>query len=151
MTGYDSVLFDSNILVYAHNLDSPFYKKAKELHEQVVYKNLKGVVANQNLLEFYSTITNSKLVSNPQTAQKAHRSCLAYLKAGFKIIYPKQDDLQNALYLAEKANISGRKIFDLYLVATMLSNGIDTIYTANDKDFKDFPQIKAINPFLVAQ
>ena len=106
------------------------------------------MIANQNLLEFYSTITNSRLVSRPQTAQKAHRSCLAYLKSGFKIIYPKENDLQNTLYLAEKESISGRKIFDLYLIATMLSNNVDTIYTANEKDFKDFSEIKAINPFI---
>jgi len=148
MTGYEPILFDSNILVYAHNLYSPFYKKAKELHKQVVFKSLKGVVAIQNLLEFYATITSPKLVGNRQVPKNAHRSCLVYFKAGFRIIYPKHDDLQNALYLAEKNNISGKKIFDLYLVATMLSNGIETIYTANDKDFKDFSEIKAVNPFV---
>lgn len=147
MTGYEPILFDSNILVYAHNLYSPFYKRAKELHEQVVFKNLKGAVAIQNLLEFYATITSPKLVGNRQAPKNAHRSCIVYLNAGFKIIYPKQDDLRNALYLAEKKNISGKKIFDIYLVATMLSNGINTVYTANDKDFKDFSEIKAINPF----
>jgi predicted nucleic acid-binding protein len=41
----------------------------------------------------------------------------------------------------------GRRIFDAYLAATMLSNGINIIYTANDNDFEIFKEIEVVNPF----
>lgn len=141
------VLFDSNILVYAYNLDSPFYNKATELHRKVVGEELDAVVAVQNLLEFFSTITNPSRINKPQNPQTAKKSCLAYFGSGFKIIYPKEDGLEMALDLAKEHDIKGRKIFDVYLVATMLSNGIGTIYTANEQDFEVFDEIEVINPF----
>lgn len=141
------VLFDSNILVYAHNLDSPFYQKARELHERVVFKGLAAAVSVQNLLEFYSVITDSKRIEKVEEPQIAQKYCMAYLEAGFQIIYPKAGDFERVIKLVSKIKIKSRKIFDVYLVATMLSNGIRTIYTANDRDFEMFSEIKAVNPF----
>lgn len=141
------VLFDSNILVYAHNLNSPFYQKAKELHEKVVFGGLAAAVSVQNLLEFYSIITDSKRIEKVVEPQIAQKHCLAYLEAGFQIIYPKAGDFEMVTKLVSRTKIKGRKIFDVYLVATMLSNGIKTIYTANERDFEMFGQIKVVNPF----
>ena len=83
----------------------------------------------------------------PLSAQEANRVIRDYLDSPFQIIYPQKEDINTALYFAQERKIKGRKIFDLYLIATMLSNGVDTIYTANDKDFKIFKEIKAVNPF----
>src|SRR3989338_1161472 len=38
-------------------------------------------------------------------------------------------------------------IFDYYLAATMLDNGINRILTINTKDFSKIPGIEAVNPF----
>lgn len=38
-------------------------------------------------------------------------------------------------------------VFDAYLVATALSNDIDTIATDNTRDFKKFSDLNIINPF----
>ena len=140
------VLFDSNILVYAHNLDSPFYNKATDLHRKVISGELNAAVAVQNLLEFYSVITDPKRIAKAKNPGIARKYCLAYLKAGFKIIYPQAGDFEKMLGLGSKKQIKSQKIFDVYLVATMLSNGIRTIYTANERDFEMFGEIRAVNP-----
>jgi len=44
-------------------------------------------------------------------------------------------------------SIRGGKIFDLFLAATMFDNGVRTIYTENEGDFKGLPGIEVINPF----
>ena len=141
------ILFDTNILVYVHNRVSPYHKIAYSLETEVLKGKLSAVIAVQNILEFYSTITNSQKLNLPLSSQEAGRVIRDYLASPFQIIHPHAGDFDRALYFAIERKIKGRKIFDLYLVATMLSNGIDTIYTANDKDFKDFSEIKAINPF----
>src|SRR3990167_5138354 len=117
----DVVLFDTNILVYARDLESPNYQKAKELQDAVNEGVLNAVITPQNLLEFYSVITNQAKSKKADSPKEAIVEIKKYLR--------------------------GRKIFDVYLVATMLSNGIKTIYTANERDFEMFGEIKVVNPF----
>jgi predicted nucleic acid-binding protein len=43
--------------------------------------------------------------------------------------------------------VTGQRIFDVFLVATMMDNQVRTLYTQNTKDFSRFTDIQAINPF----
>lgn len=142
------VLFDTNILVYVHNHASPYHRTAYSLEAEVLKRSLSAAISIQNLLEFYSTATNPKLLTMPLTAQQAKQVIHDYLNSAFQLIYPREDDLYTTLELASKRDVKGRKVFDVHLVATMLSNGISTIYTGNDKDFKMFKEIKVVNPFI---
>jgi len=47
--------------------------------------------------------------------------------------------------LIEKYSPKSQSIFDYFLVATMLDNGIYGIYTADSEHFKQFDSIKIIN------
>ena len=141
------ILFDTNVLVYVHNRASSFHKIAYSLETEVLRGNLQAAISIQNILEFYSTITNPQRVNLPLSGQEANRVIRDYLDSPFQIIYPQKEDINTALYFAQERKIKGRKIFDLYLIATMLSNGINIIYTGNDKDFQIFKEIKAVNPF----
>ena len=140
------VLFDSNVLVYAHNLDSPFYLQSRELHQRVIYGELRAAVAFQNLLEFYSVITNPNIVESAKSSDEAKNLCLNYATY-FEVISPKEIVLGTTLAMAQNQKVIGRKIFDTFLVATMLANGIDTIYTNNERHFEMFKEIEAVNPF----
>ena len=143
----DWVLFDTNILVYAHDGKSPFYKKAKRLQELVNDGKLKAAITPQNLLEFYSTITNRAKYKNSVTPKEATLEIKRFLISPFELIVLIGNELLTVMYLIDGKNILGRRIFDVYLVATMLSNGIKTIYTANEQDFASFSEIKVVNPF----
>jgi predicted nucleic acid-binding protein len=46
----------------------------------------------------------------------------------------------------EWGNISLQEIFDLQLLATMLSNNITRLYTYNQQDFSKFKEIEALIP-----
>jgi predicted nucleic acid-binding protein len=50
--------------------------------------------------------------------------------------------------LLEKYQVTADKIFDLYLVATMLSHEITSLTTDNERDFIKVHEIKVFNPFL---
>ena len=141
------ILFDTNILVYVHNVESPNHQIAYQLESQVIKEKLEAAVSSQNLTELYATITNPSKISKPVIPAEAKRIINDYLNSSFQIIYPKEDDLKLALSLVSDKKVVGRKIFDVYLVATMLSNSINTIYTNNDKDFQIFDNIKVVNPF----
>ena len=141
------VLFDTNILVYAHNVSSSFHKQARQLHEEVIFGKLGAVVAPQNLLEFYSNITNPNRIERAVSQSKALEEVKNYLASGFKLIFPRGDEMDITLSIIRDRSVLDRQIFDAYLVATMLSNGVNTVYTHNEKDFTIFKEIKVINPF----
>lgn len=48
---------------------------------------------------------------------------------------------------AKENNIRAQEFFDVLIVATMLDNDIDTIYTANEDDFSKYNEINVYNPF----
>lgn len=148
MTGYDDVvLFDTNILVYSYDVYYPNHQIAKKLRDAVNEGELKAAIAPQNLLEFYSTITNVAKNERSISPKEAILEIKKFLISPFELIVLSGKELIVVLHLLQDKNIIGRKIFDVYLVATMLSNGIKTIYTANVRDFEMFSEIKAINPF----
>lgn len=141
----EPVLLDSNILVYAHNRSSPFHKKCLELAKSAAEGGIQANLAHQNLLEFYSVITNPRRIENPISYHDARKLVANYYDSPFLIIYPTPETFEIALKLASVQAVKNSKIFDVYLAATMLSNDISTIITANAADFKGFPDIRIID------
>lgn len=68
-----------------------------------------------------------------------------YSNSPFRIIYPNINTSSVFSELFQKRPAKGGKIFDVFLAATMLSNNIPTIITANTKDFEGFLNIKIID------
>lgn len=142
MIASDPLLIDTNILVYAHNQDSPFHKKCLALITAVLEGQLRGILAQQNLLEFFSIITDKKRITKPLTPLKAQELLEYYLRVPFRIITPNNMSIQIFSTLCRKNKIKNGQAFDAYLVATMLSYQIKNIVTINVKDFKLYNEIR---------
>lgn len=138
-------LCDSNILVYAYDSTSPYHLKAKRfLEEKTKIKGEIGITP-QVLLEFFGVVTQKvKQPLNVETASELIKE-IANNK-NIVCLYPRQATYLRTLELAKKYKILGRDIFDAYLVATMLDNGVGLIYTRNLKDFEKFSEITALDP-----
>ena len=136
------MLIDSNILIYALNIKSDKHKAARHFLKQN-YKNL--YIAQQNVLETLRVITHSKFPNVLLPIKAVDK--IEKLAVGFNLITPKAETYLIALDLISKYKISGNRIFDAYLVATMLSNGITRIATDNVKDFAIYRGIEVVNPF----
>lgn len=52
------ILFDTNVLVYAHDVASRFHYESAALLLQVFQCNIQGVLAEQNIIELYRILTN---------------------------------------------------------------------------------------------
>lgn len=137
------MLVDSNILVYAVNRSSPKHKIA-QFFLQNNTSNL--AVAHQNILEALRVLTHPKFPS-PMKIQDALKAINSITKT-CRVVYPEGKAYHITLLLIDKNKPVSDQIFDTYLVATALSNGIDTIATDNTRDFKKFKEIKLLNPFL---
>jgi len=61
-------------------------------------------------------------------------------------IYPGPDIIERSLELLRRYEITRQEIFDLQLVATMLSNNVTRLYTFNQEDFSKYKEIEVIVP-----
>lgn len=137
------MLVDTNILIYAINIDSPKHKKARKFLED----NLGNLeIAHQNILEAIRVLTHPRF-SNPMSLKEALDDLLAISQL-CEIISPDSNTYYFFLEFIKKNKLTGNRIFDGYLAATALSNRVDAIATDNTKDFKKFNELKIINPFV---
>lgn len=148
MTGYKPVFIDTNIFLYAADSLSPFHQKAKNLLERSSKMEFESVITPQIILELYSVITNKKRIENAYTPSEANtfiENIMTFIKVKYIYFDPEAMVILKKILKANK--IKDRQVFDAAIVATMSSNGVQTIYTANDKDFKKLSdQIEVLNP-----
>ncbi|MBI4066482.1 type II toxin-antitoxin system VapC family toxin [Candidatus Gottesmanbacteria bacterium] len=136
------MLIDTNLIIYAINTASPKHSRAQQFLRD--NQNLLAV-AHQNILESIRVLTHEKF-SHPMTFAKAEKAVMAIVSV-MAIISPAEETLPIALMLMEKYAQAANRIFDVYLVATMLTHGIKEIATDNDRDFNVLKEISVFNPF----
>jgi predicted nucleic acid-binding protein len=141
------ILLDTNILVHAAGAQSLRHAKSKELRDQAVTGEFEACIAAQVLTEFYAVVTDPRRFQPPLTPSQAQRELRAYLSSSLKLIVPKETTVTRMLNLLGSRSVRSGKIFDVFLVATMLENGVRRIYTENIDDFKAIDGIEAVNPF----
>lgn len=143
---------DTNILVYAYNQGSPFHQKAgdfllQKMTEFDEFGQLSICICQQSCIEFINSITWQKL-EKPLTINQAI-DIINYLQdCGLRIIQPNKHTQIATFSDLMKSHFSRKKIFDTAICATLKDNGIHGIYTANTKDFQDYPFLTVINPLI---
>jgi len=140
------VLFDTNILVYSQDIDDPRYTFCRSLVKQSEQGKIRGVVAVQNLIEFTAVMLNLAKIKGKSETKGIVRSLKSFKSGIFSIIYPSDNALILYGELLEKYYTTSYRVYDIFLAATMLGNGINQIYTYNVDDFAAFPKIRAIHP-----
>jgi len=140
---------DTNLLVYAHNRDSPLHESAKTFMETVMNQrdengNLGVCIPAQVLIEFISVVTSNRL-NTPLSLPQATAIVQDYLDTGITILTQKESYLENAIELLSQVT-SRKRIFDVAIAAILKDNQISGIYTANVEDFDGFTFLEVINP-----
>ena len=79
-------------------------------------------------------VTNPKRVKNPLSLDQAFQKIVIYATS-FPLINPLQKSFFTFANMILRYKTTRQRIFDLYLSATALDNGINQICTWNVKDF----------------
>lgn len=131
---------DTNILIYALDKESDFYQLALFFLNSL--QGL-GVVCWQNLTEFYAIVTDSRRIRNNLTPQIAIREIETLInKYSLTVIGPNIKTKEIGFRLLRTKDVSGQLVHDVFLAATLLSNGINTLITENTKDFLHIQSLK---------
>ncbi len=134
--------FDSNIIVYALDADSKYHKRTKELLVNLRRNREIPHITHQNILEVEKVLTKVFELNKNIVIEKLS---LLLDSFNFTFVSPHLTTIHRYhKFFSEK---EGKKIFDLYLAATYIDNGINQMYTANEKDFAGIPNFKAVNPY----
>ncbi|MBM4389005.1 MAG: PIN domain-containing protein [Deltaproteobacteria bacterium] len=133
-------LIDTNILVYAYETGSEKRHQCVEIINGSIDSG-NGVLSIQNILEFSSVVTEKvRAPLDPIAAGRIVRD----FSLIFRIIGYNTGTAVNAL---KSMLLYKTHFFDALLVATMEENNIFLLITENDRDFKNVPWLKTLNPF----
>ena len=138
----ESFLLDSNVLVYAQNEGSEFFDRAKNVLHDCQTGLKQGVIAQQNISEFIRIYY--------QVYKRPLKEVLAVadeflFHSNLKVISPLASTLSTFVNLLKSDEQGHFDVYDYYLVATMVDNGVGTILTANAKDFVKVKGIKVVD------
>lgn len=146
------ILLDTNLLVFATSRNSPHYLTARRICEEAYQGALEACVSFQNLCEWYAVVTHPRKVQPALSAEEASRELETFLAPSrLTILAFSPGILRRLPELLRRSGSRGAHAFDVLLVATMLENGVETIYTENVSDFSAFREIRAINPLQVSR
>ena len=147
MTSVEPGVLDANVLAYAINADAPQHVAARTLLEAARDPSTSLYVTSQILCEFYSIITNVRRFPKAVSAPEAVRILSAILALpGLQILPSPSKVVAGWIHLLERNAVEGAGIFDLQIIATMLANGIQRIYTFNPGDFQVFAKLTVVAP-----
>jgi predicted nucleic acid-binding protein len=138
------ILLDSNILIYALDVNSPRHPECLSVLQHAASGAMPGVLVPQVLMECYSVITSPRRVARPTDPEDA-RGIVQSLAGAIEVKPVPESLLDEVDGLLARHPRRGRDIFDLSLVAQMRGHGIRTICTYNVKDF-DVAGIRAVEP-----
>ncbi len=134
-------------MVYAHNEDAPQHQSAKVLRDDAFEGRIRACLAHQNLLEFFAVVTNPRRVERPLSPGLARDVMDRYLDhSAFRLIHPTEETSAWLRRLLGEIPARGARVFDLFLAATMLTNGVTAIATFNSADFSRLPGISVFDP-----
>ncbi len=145
------ILLDTNILVYAHLRNSHHYGSASSILIASLAGPLNAFVSNQNILEFFSVMTNPRKELRNSSKVSEIRDICNNLWQSKKLgkLLPRGSSTIEAIRLSLEKNLVGAQIFDCLLAITAIQNKVDLIWTENTNDFnhfKDFIEIE--NPLV---
>jgi toxin-antitoxin system PIN domain toxin len=147
MMSHELAALDTNVLVYALYADAEHHRAARLIVDQGRNQDAALCVTPQVLIEFYSVVTNPRRVTEAKSPD-AVLDVIANLIAmpGLTLLPFPPDLVSRWAALLRQHPVTGRKVFDVQLIATLLANGVRKLYTFNRVDFEPFAAIEVLTP-----
>lgn len=141
-----SATVDTNILVYASNVDAPEHSACGDLLARLVAGPELVTLFWPVLYGYIRIATHPRIFASPLTAVEAEAGIDALL-AGTAVRVVGEDDSSWSAYKAGRLGTRprGNLVPDAVIVAMMTTHGVRTIYT-KDRYFRQFDGIDVIDP-----
>jgi predicted nucleic acid-binding protein len=136
----DSVFVDTNVLVYATLMPSPFHQAAQKAITSLKGSGAELWISRQVLREYLATLTRPQtfLAFGSSIAVSTLIAEAKHLQTNYKVAEDDRVVTEGLLNLIATYPIGGKQVHDANIVATMLTYGIRKLLTHNVSDFARF-------------
>ena len=142
------IAVDTNILIYAHRRDSPWYKPAAKLIKSLAEGRATWAIAWPCLHEFISIATNKRIYQPSSTLDEALAQVDIWMQSPQLNLLSEQSSYWAELKaLARAGQVNGGQIHDTRIAALCLHHGVSELWTA-DRDFSRYPKLRTRNPLV---
>ncbi|MBN4006322.1 type II toxin-antitoxin system VapC family toxin [Nostoc sp. LPT] len=143
--GGDPVFLDTNILVYASQIQSPFHQAAMETIQGFYDTGVELWISRQVLREYLAMLTRAQQFANSLPIAIVIQD-LRYFYNRFRVAEDNSQVTERLLTLMEEIFSGGKQVHDTNIVATMLVYGISQLLTHNISDFARFSRLITVLP-----
>ncbi len=134
----NSILVDTNVLIYAVDADSRFHEQAVKFLSD---PTLKLFTTSKNISEFLVVLTRNEEIKLPAA------ECLEILNnilLDIVVLYPNPMTMKVFQDLIRKHNPRGLWIHDVEIASIGIAHGISVIATNNTADFKRIAELEIV-------
>jgi toxin-antitoxin system PIN domain toxin len=142
------IAVDTNILVYAHREDSPFYQAAFERMAELAEGPATWAIPWPCLHEFLAIVTHPRIYAPPTPLARALNQVDAWLESPTLALLAESAAHWPALRaLLASGRVSGAQVHDARVAALCRQHGVRELWSA-DRDFSRFAGLRVVNPLL---
>jgi len=141
------LVVDTNVLVYAANVESPFHRACRNWLESQRARPDAWYTTWPIIYEFLRVVTHRRVLDRPWSAGAAWNFISALLASpGFGLLVPteRHPEVAGAM-LAEYPHLAGNLFHDAHTAVLMREHGIRRICT-RDVDFTRFKFLEVVDP-----
>ena len=142
------IAVDTNILVYAHRVDSLWNGVAWPLLQTLSKGRTTWAIPWPCIHEFLCVVTHAKIYAPATTMDEALHQVSAWLESP-KVTLIAENELHWPSLRSQlsTARVTGAMVHDARIAALCVSHGVTEFWTA-DRDFSRFPDLACRNPLL---
>jgi len=139
------VLFDVNVLVYAHRADAPNHTAYRQWLEGIVNGPTAYGVSELVISGFIRVVTHPRVFDPPSTLSEALTFAKQVRDQPHAVLrHPGPRHWDIFISLCKNTNLKGNLVPDAYLAALAIESGCEWVTT--DRDFSRFPGLKWSHP-----
>jgi toxin-antitoxin system PIN domain toxin len=139
------VLFDVNVLVYAHRADAPNHTAYRQWLEGIVNGPTAYGVSELVISGFMRVVTHPRVFDPPSTFSEALTFAKQVRDQPHAVLqHPGPRHWDIFISLCKNTNLKGNLVPDAYLAALAIESGCEWVTT--DRDFSRFPGLKWSHP-----
>ena len=142
------IAVDTNILVYAHREDSPFFQAANACVRGLAENLQSWGIPWPCIHEFYAIATHPRIYSPPSTNKEAIKQISAWFASKSLVMLGETESYWETLKpQLEAGKVIGPQVHDARIAAICLHHGVQAFWSA-DRDFSRYPLLKSANPLI---
>ena len=138
------IALDTNILVYATDIESPFHHTCRQILVSGLAEDYQLFLVDKTIYELYAVLSNTIFKSQPE---RAIGTCDFYIThTKLNILNASPNTIRSVSGLVKRSHKKGKYIHDLVLAAIILENDVNTLVTMNAPDFEGLPGLEVVGP-----